>query len=99
MFISYLAGADSSCRASTGCRAAASDGTATLGDGLLAPLLATTWAVVAIGVLIQGSLSPLLLEWLHIVPRGHEPDENAHVLQERHGIWKLLLRNTKACVG
>jgi hypothetical protein len=87
-FVAYLAGTSSATRA-------ASDDTASADTGILAPLLATTWAIVAIGNLVQGALSPLLLNLLKAVPHGHEPDENVHRRYRHPGIWGFLMRNTK----
>ena len=66
---------------------------------LMGPLLASTWAIIAFGVLLQGALSPLLLEFLRITPAGHEPDENEHTEGTRRGLMGLLTRRTKVCCG
>ena len=64
-------------------------------EAQVAPVLATAWALMAVGVLIQGACAPMLMNALRVVPKGRPPHENKHTEKQRHGVMKFLVRDVQ----
>mmetsp|Transcript_125217 Transcript_125217/g.217008 ORF Transcript_125217/g.217008 Transcript_125217/m.217008 type:complete len:696 (-) Transcript_125217:166-2253(-) len=74
-------------------RAAAATGSSV--DVGVSPMLSTAWMLVAIGVFVQGSLSPLILKLFGVVPKEHNHQHNEHEYYPRPGLQGLLTHPTK----
>ena len=61
----------------------------------VSPMVTTAWMLVAIGVFVQGSLSPLILKLFGIVPHASDHQHNDHQYYPRPGLQGLLTHPTK----
>ena len=71
---------------------AASTGDVTAG---ISNLVTTAWWLLAVGTIVQGSLSPMLLQLFGVTPKGHYPQTNKHEHYRRRGLMGLLTHRSR----